>query len=180
MLIAKQKRRENIAEYILYLWQIEDLLRALNLDEQQISKTLVEPLQTDENTKKQTLAWYMGTVQLLQFEKKLQHGHTSHSLHLIADMNEIHNFLLKSDENYINLYETAKPAITDFAKKLENHNESELELCFHALYARMLLSMKNIEISEETRKAISAISKMIAYLSAKYLRYEKGEEKYDY
>src|SRR5699024_122530 len=27
--IAKAKRRENIAEYILYLWQLEDLLRAL-------------------------------------------------------------------------------------------------------------------------------------------------------
>ena len=25
--IALAKRRENIAEYILYLWQIEDLLR---------------------------------------------------------------------------------------------------------------------------------------------------------
>jgi len=179
MFIAKQKRRENIAEYILYLWQIEDLLRALNFDESQIYKTLVEPLQTDENAKKQALAWYMGTVQLLQFEKKLQHGHTSHSLHLIADMNEIHLFLLKNDEKYINFYETAKPAINDFAKKLENHNESELELCFHALYARMLLNMKNIDISEETQQAINAMSKMIAYLSAKYLRYETGEEKYE-
>jgi hypothetical protein len=176
MLIAKQKRRENIAEYILYLWQIEDLLRALNFDEQQICKTLVEPLQIDEITKKQALAWYMGIVQLLQFEKKLQNGHTSHSLHLIADMNEIHNFLLQGDENYINLYETAKPAISDFSKKMGNSNANELELCFHALYARMLLSMKNMKISEETQQAIGDISKMIACLSAKYLRYEKGED----
>ena len=28
--IALAKRRENIAEYILYLWQIEDLLRHCN------------------------------------------------------------------------------------------------------------------------------------------------------
>ena len=27
--IAKSKRRENIAEYILYLWQLEDLLHEL-------------------------------------------------------------------------------------------------------------------------------------------------------
>jgi len=91
-------------------------------------------------------------------------------------LHELHLFLLKHDENYISLYETAKPAINDFAKKVENHNESELELCFHALYARMLLSVKNVEISEETQQAINLISKMIAYLSAKYLRYEKGEE----
>ncbi|MDR1984936.1 MAG: DUF4924 family protein [Prevotellaceae bacterium] len=178
MLIAKQKRKENIAEYILYLWQIEDLLRALNFDEMQIYKTLVEPLQTDENTKKQVHAWYMGIVQLLLFEKKQQSGHTSHSIHLIADLNDVHLYLLQRDEKYISIYQAAKSSITDFNKKLEKHEESELELCFHALYARMLLNLKNQEISTETQKAIDAISKMIAYLSAKYLRYETGEEKY--
>ncbi|MDR2293224.1 MAG: DUF4924 family protein [Prevotellaceae bacterium] len=178
MLIAKQKRRENIAEYILYLWQIEDLLRALNFDEIQIYKTLVEPLQIDENTKKQILAWYMGTVQLLQFEKKQQSGHTSHSLHLIADLNEVHLYLLQKDKKYANLYQTAKSSIVDFGQKLEQHEESELELCFHALYARMLLNLKCYEVSAETQQAIDAIAKMIAYLSAKYLRYESGEEKY--
>ncbi|MDR0754096.1 MAG: DUF4924 family protein [Prevotellaceae bacterium] len=179
MLIAKQMRRENIAEYILYLWQIEDLLRALNFDEIEIYKTLVEPLQVDENTKKQTLAWYMGTVQLLRFEKKQQSGHTSHSLHLIADLNDVHLYLLQKDEKYAELYRMAKASITDFGKKLERHEESELELCFHALYARMLLNMKNCEISAETQQAIDAIAKMIAFLSAKYLRYESGEEKYE-
>ncbi|MDR3287008.1 MAG: DUF4924 family protein [Prevotellaceae bacterium] len=179
MLIAKQKRRENIAEYILYLWQIEDLLRALNFDEIQIRKILVEPLQVDENTKTQVNAWYMGIVQLLQFEKKQQSGHASHSLHLIADLNDVHLHLLQRDEKYVTIYDAAKPLINDFAKKLEKHEESELELCFHALYARMLLSLKNQEISTETQQAIDVISKMIAYLSAKYLRYESGEEKWE-
>ncbi len=32
MIIAQQKRKENIAEYLLYLWQVEDLLRACKLD----------------------------------------------------------------------------------------------------------------------------------------------------
>ena len=34
--IALAKRRENIAEYILYLWQIEDLLRALQFSPEAI------------------------------------------------------------------------------------------------------------------------------------------------
>jgi hypothetical protein len=178
MLIAKQKRRENIAEYILYLWQMEDLLRALNFDEAQIYKTLVKPLQIDENTKNQILAWYMGTVQLLQFEKKQQSGHTSHSLHLIADLNDVHLYLVQKDMKYADLYQIAKQSIVDFSKKLEKHDENELELCFHALYARMLMRLKNYDISAETQQAIDDISSMIAYLSAKYMRYERGEEKY--
>ena len=28
MIIAQKKRKENIAEYLLYMWQIEDLIRA--------------------------------------------------------------------------------------------------------------------------------------------------------
>ena len=39
--IAKAKRRENIAEYILYLWQLEDLLRALQFSPEAIFSTLI-------------------------------------------------------------------------------------------------------------------------------------------
>ena len=31
MKIASQKRKENIAEYLLYMWQIEDIIRANGL-----------------------------------------------------------------------------------------------------------------------------------------------------
>ena len=32
MIVAKQKRKENIAEYLLYMWQVEDLIRANQFD----------------------------------------------------------------------------------------------------------------------------------------------------
>ena len=39
--IAQARRRENIAEYILYLWQIEDLLRALQFSPEAIYSQLI-------------------------------------------------------------------------------------------------------------------------------------------
>ena len=36
MIIASQKKKENIAEYLLYMWQIEDIIRAYGLDIDQI------------------------------------------------------------------------------------------------------------------------------------------------
>lgn len=51
MYIAQQKRKENIAEYILYLWQLEDLLRALKFSPEAIYNTLVEPNDCDEQEK---------------------------------------------------------------------------------------------------------------------------------
>ena len=41
--IAQAKRRENIADYILYLWQLEDLLRALQFSPEAIFSTLIAP-----------------------------------------------------------------------------------------------------------------------------------------
>lgn len=41
--IAQRLRKENISEYILYLWQLEDLLRALQFSPEAIYSQLVAP-----------------------------------------------------------------------------------------------------------------------------------------
>ena len=58
--IAKAKRRENIAEYILYLWQLEDLLRALQFSPEAIYSTLIAPRKDiAEEQKHLFLMWYL-------------------------------------------------------------------------------------------------------------------------
>ncbi|MDD7726011.1 MAG: DUF4924 family protein, partial [Bacteroidales bacterium] len=42
MLIAQKKRKENIVEYILYMWNVEDLIRANGLDMSQIDKNIID------------------------------------------------------------------------------------------------------------------------------------------
>jgi len=37
MFITQQKKKENIAKYILYMWQIEDVIRAYNFDIESIN-----------------------------------------------------------------------------------------------------------------------------------------------
>ena len=71
MLIALQKRKENIAEYILYLWQVEDLLRALQFSPEAIYRTLVDRIEgADEQQKENIFNWYMQIVDLLRKEGK--------------------------------------------------------------------------------------------------------------
>lgn len=52
MLIAQQKRKENLAEYILYLYQVEDLIRAFHLDMNLIDKNLVSRYQVNDEKKR--------------------------------------------------------------------------------------------------------------------------------
>ena len=48
MLVAKQKRKENISEYILYLYQIEDMIRAMQFDMNRIELQLIPEYKVDE------------------------------------------------------------------------------------------------------------------------------------
>ena len=48
MYIASQKRKENIAEYLLYMWQIEDLIRANGLDLDKIKSNVIDKYQLSE------------------------------------------------------------------------------------------------------------------------------------
>ena len=69
--IAVAKRKENIAEYILYLWQLEDLLRAMQFSPEAIYATLIAPRKDlSEEQKPSFLIWYMDIANLLREEGK--------------------------------------------------------------------------------------------------------------
>ena len=88
--IAQAKRRENVAEYILYLWQIEDLLRALQFSPEAVFSQLVAPRNLGEEQQLVYLQWYMELADLLRQEGKEEQGHLDHTLHLIADLHNLH------------------------------------------------------------------------------------------
>jgi hypothetical protein len=167
MLIAKKKRKDNIAEYVLYLWQIEDLLRAMNFDRDSIFRTLVEPLNVADDKKREILYWYLGIIDLLKEEKKETVGHNYHSLHVINELNNLHFSLLEKDAKYNSLFVAAKDDLELFREK-SSKKTSDIEIAFDALYAKLLLKMKNERISAETSAAFDRITVLIAYLSAKF------------
>ena len=41
MIVANEKRKQNIAEYLLYMWQVEDLIRANQFDMDLIRKNVI-------------------------------------------------------------------------------------------------------------------------------------------
>lgn len=42
MYIAQQLKEKNIAEYLLYMWQIEDMVRANGLDMEKIKANIID------------------------------------------------------------------------------------------------------------------------------------------
>ncbi len=175
MLTAKVKRKENIAEYILYLWQLEDLFRALELDEQKIKKTLVDMHDTDDGQKQMLLYWYIDMVNLMKSEGKAEHGHLEHTIHLIGELNELHLTLLSSDAGvaYTPLFLELAPHLEELKNRLDEKSNNDIELCFRALYGVMLQRMKRPD--QFDKDVLELISPVIATLSHLFLQMERGE-----
>ena len=51
----------------------------------------------------------------------------------------------------------------------------ELETCFDAMYGVWMLKLQKKEVSEDTQKAVKAISDLLAMLAGYYIKEKKGE-----
>lgn len=176
--IALSKRKENIAEYILYLWQLEDLLRALQFSPEAIYSTLIAPRkELDEQQKSSLLIWYMDLVSLLRQEGKEEKGHLEHTLHLIQDLHDLHLRLMKLPlgEHYRTTVARFEPELPKLRTLLGNPGMSDTELCFRALYAAMLYRIKGQGESSAVSDTLAFISPVIAELAALHGKVERGE-----
>ena len=176
--IAQAKRKENIAEYILYLWQIEDLLRALQFSPEAIYSQLVAPREVEEEQKHIYLLWYMDIVNLLRKEGKDESGHLEHTLHLIADMHNLHLQLMHHPigEHYRKTFSRLAPQLPSLRAMVKKEDISDTELAFRALYATMLYRIKGDNKREETiRDTMELVSPVVAELADMYGKVERGE-----
>lgn len=181
MLIALQKKKENIAEYLIYMWQIEDLLRACHLDEQMVEERLVARFKQvegiSEETMKQISQWYKDLNQMMLSEGKRDSGHLQINENTLIDLTDLHLRLLKNgkDAIYTSCFYSTLPIIVELRSKEGEEKKGELETCFTALYGVLMLRLQGKEISSETDLAIKQISKFVALLSEKYRQYKNGE-----
>ncbi len=177
MYIAQSKRKENIAEYILYLWQLEDLLRAMQFSPEAIYSQLADRFDVDPERKQELLLWYVEVGNLLRQEGKEQHGHLEHTLHLIGDLQNLHTQLLtlKTGERYRTLWAKVAPELPALREKLGKEEVGDIELCFRVLYAVMLQRIKAKTATGTYAGTLELISPLIAELASFFGAAERGE-----
>lgn len=177
MLIAHQFRKTNIAEYILYMWQVEDLLRACSFNPELVASKLVSRFSADEISAKKIADWYMNLAFAMEMEHVREKGHLQAVANLVGDLNEFHLKMIdvQKDGEYMKLYLANREAISEFIRKSGMVGENEVEACLNALYGVLLLKLKNIEISPPTQKTAEGFGRMIGHLSARYIQFENDD-----
>ena len=170
MIIAKRKRKENIAEYLLYMWQVEDLIRANRFDMDSIRRTVIAHYAQPASVKQEIAQWYQELLDMMRSEGVMEKGHIQLNKNVIIALTDLHLRLLRSTKEmvYGATYYKTLPFIVQLRAKSGGEELPEIETCFNALYGYLLLKMQHKEVSAETTEAIKQITAFLALLSEKY------------
>jgi len=177
MIVAQQKRKENIAEYLLYMWQVEDIIRANHFDINAIRQTIISNYAQSDEVKEEIARWYEELIDMMRSEGVMEKGHIQLNKNIIITLTDLHLRLLKSPKEmvYGAAYYKTLPYIVQLRAKSGGKDVPELETCFTAVYGYLMLRMQQKEVSAETTEGIKQISSFLAILSEKYQADLKGE-----
>ncbi|MBO7440599.1 MAG: DUF4924 family protein [Bacteroidales bacterium] len=175
MLIARQKKQDNIAEYVVYMYQVEDMMRACKLDIETVKKNIISQYNQPQETIDEITYWYDNIIALMHNQKIEQKGHLQEVENIVDDLYELHLKLLRSPlhPDYKVAYQEAAPVIGQSIALTKADGASEIEVCFEMMYMILLLRLKKKEINNDTAFAVAKISRLLAILSEKYHKNEK-------
>ena len=142
-------KKNNIAEYILYLWQIEDYLRAF-------------PQQADANQELHDIS------EMMHQENILKSGHLQLAQNALAELEDLHNDLLDQEATYRAAMIQLTPSLNILKSKTNRPTMSDIEACLLLLYQIMLLKLKKRQISSETELVQKQATQILQYLSKTY------------
>lgn len=167
MIIASQKRKENIAEYLLYMWQIEDLIRANGLDINRIISNVIDRYELSPEQRKSMIEWYESLIDMMRREDVVTSGHLQINKNILGQLVALHQQILKDPRfaDYHELFYRTLPYIVELRGKAGVTPAGEVETCFNALYGTLLLKLQKKEITPQTSEAIAQISRFISLLA---------------
>lgn len=179
MLIANQKRKENVAEYLLYMFQIEDLIRAYSFNIDLIDQNIINKFDQPYSVRRDMREWYSSLIYIMLSKNLKKKGHLPFIQSLIEELENFSTRLLqKPDEHlYREAYLKVISSIEALRIRSNNDKHGDIELCLNGLYGLLMLKLQKKNISNETHEAFGLISEFVAILSSKFLQHEILESK---
>ena len=173
MTTAEEKREQHIVEYILYVWQMEDLVRAVGLDLGGLRNHLSSAYSGDRLEAE--LVWFGELIRALRSENKTGSGHVSSLDEVMIELTYLHQTLLNvlKDEEYRSAVEKAKPHIAAMAER-GAEQRTELDAMLVALYGWLVLRMGGKSVSPETEESLAVIRDWANLLGGRYIRMRAG------
>ena len=173
MFTAERLRSKSRVDYLLYLWFIEDIIRAHNGDMERIEKDYLPRYQAEGDGQKKLYQWFADLCEMMRSEGCLEQGHLQIVKNVEQELTELHQYLLNNPgrfPDYTALYNKCLPAIVELRSRNNKPEEPEMQTMLGALYGVMLLILKGKEGSTATNQAVDTIGQTLHKLSDYYLK----------
>ena len=144
-----KSKKDNIAEYILYLWQMEDYLRAFP----QNAEATPELHELNE---------------MMHREGIVEGGHLALANNALGELEDLHSQILNEDAMYRAAIIRLQPSLNLLKAKTDRPTMSDIEACLVLLYQIMLLKLQKKEITPETATVQQQATQVLTFLSRTY------------
>lgn len=170
MYISQELRKSNIAEYLLYMWQIEDTIRAFDCSLSRIRHEYVDRFDYTDEQKEEVADWFGHLIRMMNEEGCREKGHLQINRVTLQQVADLHAQLLDSSKFpfYQSEYYKVLPYIVELRNKGAHREENEIETCLNSLYGVMMLRLQKKEITPDTLHAVKEITTLIGMLSDYY------------
>ncbi len=181
MFISRELRKKNIAEYLLYMWQVEDIVRAYGCSLTRIRREYISQFDYTDEQKEEMTDWYGDLVRMMNQEGCREGGHLQINRVVMMQLEELNAQLLASAKFpfYNSEYYRVLPYIVELRSRGKDKSESEVQTCFDALYGTMVLRLQKKDISPGTQNAIKEITTFIGMLNDYWFKEKAGELTFD-
>ena len=172
MYIAQTLRKQNIAEYLIYMWQVEDTIRAFDCSLSRIRREYVERFDYSDEQKEELTDWFGNLIRMMNEEGCRQKGHLQINRTTLQLLSELHTQLIASPKYpfYNAAYYKVLPFIVELRNRGASKQESEVETCLNLLYGVMMLRLQKKPITPNTQHAVKEVSTLMGMLSDYYLK----------
>ena len=90
MYISRKLKEQSISEYLLYMWQVEDMIRANGCDVERLEQTVVAAYNLPEEQRAELTEWYANLVEMMHLERVEQSGHLQINKNVIITLTDLH------------------------------------------------------------------------------------------
>ena len=149
-----KNKKENIAEYILYLWQLEDYLRAF-------------PEMAEGNEELSDI------LRMMHADDVMDGGHIQLAQIALKELEELSDDILAQEATFRAAMIRITPSLNLLKARTDRPAMSNIEACLVLLYQIMMLRLQHREISAETQEVQQQATGILQYLSKTY--YKQGE-----
>jgi chromatin segregation and condensation protein Rec8/ScpA/Scc1 (kleisin family) len=167
--IAERKKSQNIGEYLVYMYQMEDLIRSYQGNMAEIEQYVISHYPVTEEEKESIKTWFARLVASMKQQQLMQKGHLQELQELVQELLTLHYQLLKSDTNYVATFHQVKPHLLEAVEAAQTEDlGNEIQICLNGVYGLLLCRLLGKKVSDRQLEAAEAFGNVLSHLNFSY------------